>query len=68
MLAPIYLLLLLGEHGPVGPVQREFVRLASPITTTVAGSSAIVVAISAVSEIATAIDATSAIDIEDYTT
>lgn len=41
MLAPIYLLLLLGEHGPVGPVRREFVRLASPITTTVAGSSAI---------------------------
>ena len=58
MLAPIYLLLLLGEHGPVGPVQREFVRLASPIT----------VAISAASAITTAIDATSAIDIEDYTT
>lgn len=33
MLAPIYLLLLLGEHGPVGPVQREFVRLASPVLT-----------------------------------
>lgn len=68
MLAPIYLLLLLGEHGPVLPPQREFVRLDSPITMAVAGSSAIVVAISAVSEIATAIDATSAIDIEDYTT
>lgn len=33
MLAPIYLLLLLGEHGPVGPVQREFVRLSSPVLT-----------------------------------
>jgi len=55
MLAPIYLLLLLGEHGPVGPVQREFVRLASPITTTVAGSSAIAMAVGAVS----------AVDLED---
>lgn len=33
MLAPIYLLLLLGDGGPVGPVQREFVRLASPVLT-----------------------------------
>lgn len=33
MLAPIYLLLLLGEHGPVGPAQQEFMRLASPVLT-----------------------------------
>ena len=55
MIAPIYLLLLLGEHGPVGPVQREFVRLASPIATTVAASSAIAMAVGAVS----------AVDLED---
>lgn len=57
MLAPIYLLLLLGEHGPIGPVQREFVRLSSPIT----------IAISAASAITTAINETSAIDIEEDT-
>ena len=67
MIAPIYLLLLLGEHGPVGPVQREFVRLASPITLAVAASSALAAAVAAASAITTTITAPSAIDIEDYT-